>query len=83
VKSLAPGDSPHWSVFWQSDDVDASVATVSALGGTVLTEAADQGLGRVARVADPTGAPFWLLRPKGQHMAAAQASEANHEMRRQ
>ena len=65
VESLAPGESPHWSVFWQSDDVDASVAKVSALGGAVLTEAADHGLGRVARVADPSGARFWLFRPKG------------------
>jgi len=65
VESLAPGEAPHWSVFWQSDDVDASVAKVSALGGAVLTEAADHGLGRVARVADPAGARFWLFRPKG------------------
>lgn len=65
VESLVPGESPHWSVFWQSDDVDDSVAKVRALGGAVLTEAADHGLGRVARVADPCGAPFWLFRPKG------------------
>jgi hypothetical protein len=64
VESLAPGEVPSWSVFWQSDDVDASVAKVSALGGAVLTEPADQGLGRVARVADPFGARFWLFRPK-------------------
>jgi uncharacterized protein len=42
VESLAPGEAPSWSVFWQSDDVDASVAKVSALGGAVLTEAAMQ-----------------------------------------
>lgn len=64
VESLAPGEVPSWSVFWQSDDVDASVVKVSALGGAVLTEPADQGLGRVARVADPFGARFWLFRPK-------------------
>ncbi len=64
VESLAPGEPPHWSVFWQSDDVDASVAKVRAHGGAVLTEAADHGLGRVALVADRSGAPFWLFRPK-------------------
>jgi uncharacterized protein len=64
VESLAPGE-PSWSVFWRSDDVDASVAKVSALGGAVLTKAADHGLGRVARVADPSGARFWLFRPTG------------------
>jgi predicted enzyme related to lactoylglutathione lyase len=63
VESLPAGETPSWSVFWQSDDVDASVAKVSALGGAVVTEAADQGLGRVARVADPSGARFWLFRP--------------------
>ena len=65
VESLAPGESPHRSVIWRSDDVDASVAKVSALGGAVLTEAAEHGLGRVALVADPSGTRFWLFRPKG------------------
>ena len=65
LESLAPGGPPHWSVSWPSDDVDASVAKVSALGGAVLTEAADHGLGRAALVADPSGAGFWLFRPKG------------------
>lgn len=65
VESLAPGETPHWSVFWQSDDVDTSVLKVSALGGVVVTEAADRGLGRVAQVADPSGARFWLFRPNG------------------
>lgn len=64
VESQAPEEAPAWSVFWQSDDVDASVAKVRALGGSVLTEPADQGLGRVARVADHCGARFWLFRPK-------------------
>jgi uncharacterized protein len=65
VESLAPGERPHWSVFWQSDDVDASVAKVSALGGAVLMGAADRGLGRVALVADPSGARFRLFRRRG------------------
>jgi uncharacterized protein len=65
VDSLASGESPHWSVFFQSDDVDASVAKLSVIGGTVLIPAADHGLGRVTRVADPSGAPFWLFRPQG------------------
>jgi predicted enzyme related to lactoylglutathione lyase len=64
AESLAPGETPYWSVFWQCDDVDASVAAVRALGGTVLTEAADHGLGRVARAADPSGARFRLFRPR-------------------
>lgn len=64
VENLAPGEEPAWSVFWQSDDVDASVEKVLALGGTVLAAASDRGLGRVARVADPAGARFWLCKPR-------------------
>jgi predicted enzyme related to lactoylglutathione lyase len=64
VDSLKPGDSPYWSIFFQTDDVDASIAKVSTLGGALLTSAADGGLGRAARVADPSGAPFCLFRPR-------------------
>jgi predicted enzyme related to lactoylglutathione lyase len=64
VENLAQGERPAWWVFWQSDDVDASVEKVLALGGTVLSAAKDGGLGRVARVADPAGARFWLCEPK-------------------
>jgi len=63
VENLAQDERPAWAVFWQSDDVDASVQKVLALGGTVLTAAKDGGLGRVAHVADPTGARFWLCTP--------------------
>lgn len=63
VESLGDGESPQWSVFWQCVDVDASVAKVRELGGTVLTGATDQGLGRVARVVDPFGARFGLFQP--------------------
>lgn len=65
VENLAEGEAPAWWVFWQTDDLDASVGKVLALGGTVLTPARDGGLGRVARVADPAGARFLLCEPKG------------------
>ncbi|HLI43256.1 MAG TPA: VOC family protein [Acidimicrobiales bacterium] len=64
VENLAPGAAPAWSVFWQSDDLDAAVARVLALGGSVLNAPRDGGLGRVAHVADPAGAPFLLCEPK-------------------
>ena len=64
VENLVEGERPAWWVFWQSDDVDASVEKVLALGGTVLTPARDGGLGRVVRVADPAGARFFLCEPK-------------------
>ncbi len=64
VESLEPDEVPSWSVFWQCDDVDVSVAAVTALGGAVITEPLNGGLGRAARVADPTGARFWLFHPR-------------------
>jgi uncharacterized protein len=64
VENLVEGEVPAWQVFWQTDDVDASVEKVLALGGAVLAAAEDRGLGRVARLSDPAGAAFWLCRPK-------------------
>ncbi len=65
VENLQPGERPAWWVIWQCDDVDAAVATVRSLGGTVLKEPDDGGLGRSARVADPSGARFSLCQAKG------------------
>lgn len=64
VENLAEGEGAAWWVFWQCDDVDASVEKVLALGGTLITAARDGGLGRVARVADPAGARFLLCEPR-------------------
>jgi uncharacterized protein len=64
VESLAAGASPAWSVFWQSDDVDASLVKVRALGGSVLDEAEPRPFGRVAQASDPAGASFWLRQPR-------------------
>ncbi len=64
IENLAPGESPHWSVFWQVDDVDAAAQLVSQLGGTVHSQPAKGGLGRVARVSDPSGATFRMFQPK-------------------
>jgi len=44
------------------DDVDAAVAKVKALGGSVVIEARETPYGRLAGVADPTGAQFKLRR---------------------
>ena len=63
-ESLAPEESPQWTIFWQCDDVGTSVAKLRALGGTVVAEPTDGGLGRIAHVADPSGARFCLFSPK-------------------
>jgi predicted enzyme related to lactoylglutathione lyase len=49
-----------WNVYFEVADVDAALAQVAALGGTVVEQAQDTPYGRLARAADPTGAPFRL-----------------------
>lgn len=65
VENLEPGEAPGWTIFWQCDDVQAAVAKVRSLGGTVIKGPDDGGLGRSARVADPTGTRFSLCQPRG------------------
>ena len=57
---LGEGVPSHWTTYWEVDDVDASVAKVRTLGGSVITDAADSPYGRIAAVADPIGALFRL-----------------------
>lgn len=54
---------PHWLGYVAVDDVDATVAKVLQLGGSVHAPAADiPNVGRYAVVADPQGATFGLMR---------------------
>ncbi|MFY0408305.1 VOC family protein [Solicola sp. PLA-1-18] len=50
----------HWAVYFRVDDVDAAVVEVERLGGTVVEAPQDTPYGRLATVADPTGAAFKL-----------------------
>jgi len=60
---LAEGVPATWSVYWDTDDVDTAVAKVRELGGSVVIDASDTPYGRVAVVADPTGAQSNLHAP--------------------
>ena len=51
---------PQWFCYFGSADVDATVEQVEELGGAVLEPAQDTPYGRLAKVADPTGAVFKL-----------------------
>ncbi|MGO4383228.1 VOC family protein [Specibacter sp. RAF43] len=53
----------NWQVYFQVDDVDASVATALALGATVVRPAEDSPFGRIAGLTDPTGAMFKITQP--------------------
>lgn len=50
----------HWSVYWEVDDVDATIELAQSLGGAVLAGAQDSPYGRMASLADPAGAQFKL-----------------------
>lgn len=60
-----PPANPMWIVSFQTDDIDATIANVLALGGAVVHAANTvPGVGRTAWVADPTGAVFGLMQPE-------------------
>ena len=55
----------HWSVYFQVTDVDATIAAVSAAGGSVKMPPTDIAtVGRVAFAGDPQGAGFGLMAPE-------------------
>ena len=57
---LPEGTPPNWSVYWEVDDIDASLTQLQSLGGSVVMAAEDTPYGRIATVADPAGAVFRL-----------------------
>ena len=58
------GARPCWIGYIAVDDVDASVAAITAAGGKVLMPPFDiEMAGRVAMVTDPGGAPFYIMTP--------------------
>jgi predicted enzyme related to lactoylglutathione lyase len=59
----AHGAKPGWFGYVHTDDVDAAVARLVALGGAVHMPPADMGVGRIAMVSDPWGAVFYLMNP--------------------
>lgn len=61
----AGGARPGWLGYIHADDVDAKVAEVEAAGGAVHMAPYDVPMaGRIAMVADPGGAPFYLMAPR-------------------
>jgi uncharacterized protein len=58
------GEIPsHWSIYIQVEDVDAIVAKAVSMGGELCFPAFDApGVGRIARINDPAGAGFYVIR---------------------
>lgn len=60
------GEAERWDAYLSVVDVDATLAAVTAAGGKVLKPAFDvPNVSRMAQVADPTGASFWIMQSKG------------------
>ena len=60
----ADGARPIWMGYLHTGNVDAKVEAIQAGGGSVMMAPWDQpGVGRLAMVTDPSGAPFYLMDP--------------------
>ena len=58
------GARPVWLGYIAVEDVDAAVAALQGDGGSVMMPPWDvPGVGRMALVSDPQGAPFYVMRP--------------------
>lgn len=59
----AGGARPAWLGYVAVDDVNAACATVKAQGGAISMGPMDlDGVGRMAMIADPDGAPLYVMR---------------------
>jgi predicted enzyme related to lactoylglutathione lyase len=57
------GSQAHWLPYFEAADVDAVVARAEERGGSVRRPATDvEGVGRIARLADPYGARFAVIK---------------------
>jgi hypothetical protein len=57
---MPPGTPPFWLVYFATEDLDATLAKVSELGGNVLMGNTDIGVARIGIAQDPQGAVFAL-----------------------
>lgn len=60
---LPEGAGGQWYIYWTVEDTDAAVEKVKSLGGSVIDAPEDTPHGRLATVADPSGAVFKLGGP--------------------
>lgn len=53
----------HWLVYFAVEDTDATVKRATAMGAVLQDGPSDSDFGRVAQLADPTGAVFRIIQP--------------------
>jgi uncharacterized protein len=61
IRPSQPNEPCYWLVYFGTDDIDASLAKSTELGGTTLVGATDIGIGKIAVLRDPQGAVFALF----------------------
>jgi predicted enzyme related to lactoylglutathione lyase len=57
------GFAPQWIVYFSVASADETAALVARLGGKVMGNVDDSPLGRIAALADPSGAVFKIVQP--------------------
>jgi predicted enzyme related to lactoylglutathione lyase len=66
------GMRPVWLGYLGVEDVDAALAAITTAGGTVHMPATDlPDVGRIAMVADPQGATFYVMRGASQQSSSS------------
>jgi predicted enzyme related to lactoylglutathione lyase len=58
---LPEGVPAHWSVYFGTDDADATAARIVELGGSIVSPPEDTPYGRLATATDPVGVQFKLV----------------------
>ncbi|WP_457965675.1 VOC family protein [Arthrobacter sp. D1-29] len=72
-----PADVPSsWQIYFAVDDADASIGKAVAMGATVIDGPDDSPFGRLATLADPTGAVFKIIADSARGTADASGSGA-------
>lgn len=61
----ADGQPAHWIVYFGVADAAAAVVAAEGAGGSVLMRDFDTPYGRMAGLADPAGAAFWVVQTDG------------------
>lgn len=75
MKLMQEGQPPAWSTYVSVEDADAAVAKAREAGGAVVVEPMDVlDYGRMAFLADPTGAVFGVWQP-GRNIGAGLVNE--------
>jgi predicted enzyme related to lactoylglutathione lyase len=67
ASAYLPAEVPSsWQVYFAVEDTDATIAQAVSLGATVIDGPDDTPFGRLATLADPTGAVFKIVADTGQ-----------------